>query len=62
MENAFQKYFYTNWYAEDLEWLKNDLIFCDKIQKPEVKEMYKKHIEWQLEQLEVLKTKIKKYE
>lgn len=59
MENAFQKYFYTDWYAEDLEWLKNDLEFYLNLKKTMVKEIYKKHIEWQVAQLKKLKDNIK---
>ena len=59
MENAFQKYLHTMWYSEDLEWLKNDLKFYSQLQKPEVKEMYKKHIEWEVSQLKELKNKLK---
>lgn len=56
------KKLYKLFLINDEGWLKKDLQFYKTIQKPEVKEMYLKHIEWQVEQLEVLKTKIKKYE
>ncbi len=62
MKNLYEKFFYTNWYLEDLEWFKNDLIFFSHLKKPEVKEMYKRHIEWELAQLKTLKDKLKSYD
>ena len=59
MQNALQKYIDTLNYSEDLEWLKNDLKFYIKLQKPEVKEMYKEHIGWEILQLKKLKDNLK---
>ena len=56
------KKLYRIFLANDERWLKKDLEFYKTLQKPEVKEMYLKHIEWQVEQLEVLKDNMKKYE
>lgn len=61
MENSYQKFKYTKWYLEDLDWLKKDLNFYATLKLPEVKEMYKKHIEWEISQLRILKDKIKSY-
>lgn len=58
MNNAFEKYLYTTCYSEDLEWLVNDLLFYNQLKKPEVKAMYKTHIEWELSELKKLKTKL----
>lgn len=59
MKNAYQKYIDTISYSEDLEWLKNDIKFYCQLKKPEVREMYKNHIEWEVSQLKKLKDKIK---
>jgi len=59
MKNAFEKYIGTLDYSEDLEWLKNDLKFYNKLQKSEVKEMYKEHISWEISQLKKLKDNLK---
>jgi hypothetical protein len=56
------KKIYRIFLMDDEMWLKKDLEFYKTIQKPEVKELYKNHIEWQMEQLEVLKDKLKIYD
>lgn len=59
MNNTFEKYFYTLWLSETLAWFKSDLEFYRNLKKPEVKELYKPHIEWQLLEIQSLKNKIK---
>ena len=61
MKDVFEKYFYTNWYAESLEQLKQDLLFYEELEKPEVKALYWGTIELQRELVEKLKDKIKNY-
>lgn len=58
MKNAYQNFKYRSWYLEDLEWLKKDLKFYLTLKKPEVKELYKKHLEWEISELKKLKSKI----
>lgn len=59
MKNAYEKYIYTNWYSEDLEWLKNDLKFYTQLKNLELKEIYKEHITWEVSQLKKLKANLK---
>jgi hypothetical protein len=62
MENIFYKTLYSIFYQEDLEWLENDMKFYSKLQKPEVKKVYKKVLEEEITQLKKLKAKCKLYE
>lgn len=59
MNNTFEKYLYTVWYSEFLDWFKEDIKFYLSLKKPEVREMYKSHIEWQVLEMKKLKDKIK---
>lgn len=60
MFNPLATYFRVVFYAEDLEWLQDELQFYNQLVKPEVKEMYHEHIEWEWEQLKKFEDKIKK--
>lgn len=61
MQEIFKKHLYTTFYLQDLEWLEQDLVFYSAIKKPDVKELYLPHIQWEISQLKILKDKIKQY-
>jgi len=57
MKDAFEKYFYTDWYAESLEQLRQDLLFYQELKKQEVKLLYWPAIQQQIKLVEKLKIK-----
>lgn len=59
MINALRIYFRVFFYAEDVEWLQDELKFLDSLKKPEVREMYQQYVEWEWDQLKKFEDKIK---